>query len=153
MSKYSKDLDEGLQREVKNLATQYGLIEIETLRLKNKKNSPYGEVLRSSDLLETVTEKDKFVVVALNEDLMLQFDEQTRTILIENLLERIMVEETNDGDIKISIKKDELTVGLGTFHKYGKTVMDKLELVILTQQQMREKEEMEKQLRKEDKKH
>lgn len=156
MSKYSKDLDESLVKEVKNLANNFGLkecgVQLEIIRLKNKKNAPYGEVLRSSDLVNCLQEKENFVVIALNEELMELFDEQTRTILIENLLEQIVTEENKDGDVKISIKKPELACSLGVYQKYGKILLDKLELVLVTQQQLKEQEEMEKAIQKESKK-
>jgi hypothetical protein len=156
MSKYFRDLDLELVKEVKNLANKYGLsecgVELEFIRLKNKKNAPYGEVLKSSDLVKLYAQKENLVVIALNEELMNLFDEETRTILIENLLEQIVTDVNKDGDIKINIKKPEISVGLGTYHKYQEKVIEKLELVLLTQQQLLEQEELEKAIRKEAKK-
>ena len=152
MGKYSKDLDESLSKEVKAIANEIGLqiygIEIETVRLKNKKNSPYGEVLRSSDLVKLFTEKENLLVIAINEEVMEQFDTETRRILIENLLEQISAEENKDGELKITLKKNEISAGLGTYHKYKGVLIEKLELVHLTQQQIQDQKEMDKAMAK-----
>ena len=156
MSKYLKDLDLQLVNEVKAYANQIGFseygIEIETVCIINKKNAPYGEVLRSNEILKLFSNKDNLIIIALNEDIMLQFDEETRRMLIENLFEQIMFEEKEDGELKISIKKPEIAVGLGTYHKYKDKIIEKLELVILTKQQMIEQENLKKAIKKECKK-
>ena len=156
MGKYLKDLDLQLVNEVKSYAKQIGFneygIEIETLCIINKKNAPYGEVLRSNEILKHFSNKDNLIIIALNEDVMLNLDEETRRMLIENLFEQIIFEEKENGEIKFSIKKPEISVGLGTYHKYKDKIIDKLELVILTRQQLIEQESFKKEIMRECKK-
>jgi len=154
MAKYSRDLDESLIEKVNVLSQQYGFkekdIKLDIIRLNKKKT--YGEVVKPNDYTKLVNDGKNVVAIALCEDLMLQFDEQMQTILIENLLEQIQSQEDNDGNVKIKIEKPQINIGINTYHRYGKLAADKLETVLLTIEQMAEEERMEKEAQKAERK-
>jgi len=154
MAKYSRDLDENLVLKVKQLSNEFSLdsygIKVEAIRLK--KGKTYGEVVKANDLVKLFTGDENIVAVALYEEVMSQFDEQTQNLLIENLLEQIEPQEDNDGNVKVKIVKPQINLGRQTYQKYGNVATQKLETVILTLEQMAEEEKMQKEAEKELKK-
>ena len=154
MAKYSLDLDEKLKAKVKNLSAQYGLkdsgVLIEPIRLL--KGKTYGEVKQSSEMTQLFSGKDNMVVVALYEELFEQFDEKTQDMLIFNLLEQIVPQEDKDGNVKVKVGGTQLNVGLNTYHTYSKAILDGLEAVLLTLDQMEEQEKAAKEQAKEERK-
>jgi len=154
MAKYSRDLDDALVAKVKNLSAQYGLqeagIRVEAIRLT--KGKTYGEVKQANELTQLFTGEDNIVAVALYEEVMEQFDDVAQDMLIKNLLEQILVQEDKEGGYKVKIEKPQLNVGVGTYQFYGKEIMDVLETVILTLDQMAEQEKAAKEAAKEAKK-
>jgi len=151
MAKYSRELDEALEKKVKDLASAAGLreqgITIEPIALNSKKS--YGEVIKANELVTLFTGDSDMVCVALNERLFLELDEQSQTVLIESLLSQIWYDDEKD---KIIITKPELNVGLGMYHKYKEVAVQKLELAYYTLQQMEDKRKAEKEAKKEAKK-
>lgn len=150
MAKYSRELDEGLERKVKELATAAGLreqgITIEPINLNSKKS--FGEVIKANELVTLFTGDSDMVCIAINERLFLQLDDQSQNVLIESLLSQIWYDSEKD---KIVITKPELNVGLGMYHKYKEIAVQKLELAYYTLQQMEEKRKEEKERKKAEK--
>lgn len=147
MAKYSRELDETLEKKVKELASAAGLreqgITIEPICLHSKKS--YGEVIKANEIVTLFTGDSDMVCVAINEELFLLLDEQSQTVLIESLLSQIWYDDEKE---KITIIKPELNVGLGMYHKYKDIAVQKLELAYYTLQQIEEKKKAEKEARK-----
>ncbi len=147
MAKYSRELDETLEKKVKELASAAGLreqgITIEPIALNSKKS--YGEVIKANELVSLFTGDSDMVCVALNERLFLLLDDQSQTVLIESLLSQIWYDDEKG---KIVITKPELNVGLGMYHKYKEIAVQKLELAYYTLQQIEEKRKQEKEAKK-----
>jgi hypothetical protein len=147
IAKYSRDLDEGLEKKVKELASAAGLreqgITIEPIALKSKKS--YGEVIKANELVTLFTGDADMVCVAINEELFLLLDDQSQTVLIESLLSQIWYDDEKE---KIIINKPELSLGLGMYHKYKEVAPQKLELAYYTLQQIEEKKKEEKEAKK-----
>jgi hypothetical protein len=147
MAKYSRELDESLEKKVKELASAAGLremgITIEPIALNSKKS--YGEVIKANELVTLFTGDSDMVCVAINEELFENLDDQSQTVLIESLLSQISYDNEKE---KIVITKPELNVGLGMYHKYKEVAVQKLELAYYTLQQMEEKKKAEKEAKK-----
>lgn len=147
MAKYSRELDEALERKVKDLAGAAGLreqgITIEPIALNSKKS--YGEVIKANELVTLFTGDSDMVCVAINERLFLELDDQSQTVLIESLLSQIWYDSEKE---KIMINKPELQVGLGMYHKYKEVAVQKLELAYYTLQQLEERKKAEKEAKK-----
>ena len=147
MAKYSRELDEALEKKVKELASAAGLreqgITIEPIALNSKKS--YGEVIKANELVTLFTGDSDMVCVAINERLFLELDDQSQTVLIESLLSQIWYDEEKD---KIVITKPELNVGLGMYHKYKEIAVQKLELAYYTLQQIEDKKKADKEAKK-----
>ena len=147
MAKYSRELDEALEKKVKELASAAGLreqgITIEPIALNSKKS--YGEVIKANELVTLFTGDSDMVCVAINERLFLELDDQSQTVLIESLLSQIWYDEEKDN---IVITKPELNVGLGMYHKYKEIAVQKLELAYYTLQQIEDKKKADKEAKK-----
>lgn len=147
MAKYSRELDEALEKKVKELASAAGLreqgITIEPIALNSKKS--YGEVIKANELVTLFTGDSDMVCVAINERLFLELDDQSQTVLIESLLSQIWYDDEKD---KIVITKPELNVGLGMYHKYKEIAVQKLELAYYTLQQIEDKKKADKEAKK-----
>lgn len=147
MAKYSRELDEALEKKVKELASAAGLreqgITIEPIALNSKKS--YGEVIKANELVTLFTGDSDMVCVAINERLFLELDDQSQNVLIESLLSQIWYDSEKD---KIVITKPELNVGLGMYHKYKEIAVQKLELAYYTLQQIEDKRKSEKEAKK-----
>jgi hypothetical protein len=150
MAKYSRDLDSALVEKVKTVATQFALKErgVKVEAIKLIKGSTYGEVMKANELTKLFTGEDDIVAVALYEDLFDKIDEKMQYVLIENLLEQIVVEETKDGGYKIKIEKPQINLGLSTYHRYGNVATQNLEAALLILDQMAEQEKELKEMRK-----
>jgi len=136
MGKYARDLDENLEKKVKQIAKEVGLIDcgisIEAIRLrKSKKN--VGEIVQGNDLVKLFTGEENLVAIALYEEAFLLVDDQTQNIWIENLISQISYNEEKE---KVVITKPELQVGIGMYHKYGNIAVQKAELALMTIQQI-----------------
>ncbi len=147
MAKYSRELDEALEKKVKELASAAGLreqgITIEPIALRSKKS--YGEVIKANELVTLFTDDANMVCVAINEELFRLLDDQSQTVLIESLLAQIWYDDEKE---KIVIIKPELNVGLGMYHKYKEIAVQKLELAYYTLQQIEDKKKEEKEAKK-----
>lgn len=154
MGKYSRDLDERLEKKVKELASAIGFremgITIEAVRLKKSKT--YGEVVKGNDLVTLFTNDPYLVCVALYEDLFIdpktgenRVDDETQNYWIESLLNQVGYDSEKD---KVVITKPELNVSIGMYHKYKNVAIQKEELAILTIQQMAELKKKEKEEKK-----
>lgn len=147
MAKYSRELDEALEKKVKELASAAGLreqgITIEPIALRSKKS--YGEVIKANELVTLFTDDANMVCVAINEELFKLLDDQSQTVLIESLLAQIWYDDEKE---KIVIIKPELNVGLGMYHKYKEIAVQKLELAYYTLQQIEDKKKEEKEAKK-----
>lgn len=147
MAKYSRDLDEALEKKVKELASAVGLremgITIEPIRLNSKKS--YGEVIKANELVTLFTGDADMVCIALNEELFAELDDQSQTVLIEALLAQVSYDSEKE---KIVITKPELNVGLGMYHKYKEVAVQKLELAYYTLQQIEERKKEAKEAKK-----
>ncbi|MBP5722798.1 MAG: hypothetical protein J6X18_04400 [Bacteroidales bacterium] len=151
MAKYSRELDEALEKKVKDLAAAAGLreqgITIEPIALNSKKS--YGEVIKANELVTLFTGDSDMVCVAINERLFLELDDQSQNVLIESLLSQVWYDSEKE---KIMINKPELQVGLGMYHKYKEVAVQKLELAYYTLQQLEDKRKAEKEAKKAQKK-
>lgn len=154
MGKYARDLDERLEKKVKDMAASFGFrelgINVEAIRLKKSKT--YGEVVKGNDLVTLFTNDPYLVCVALYEDLFIdnktgenRVDEETQNYWIESLLSQISYDNEKD---KIVLTKPELNVSIGMYHKYKNVSIQKEELAILTIQQMAELKKKEKEEKK-----
>ena len=147
MAKYSRDLDESLEKKVKDLAAAAGFremgITVEPIRLNSKK--AYGEVVKSNELVQLFTGDKDLLCVAVNEELFDNLDEQTQDVLIESLLSQVSYDSEKE---KIIITKPELQVSLGMHHKYKDVIAQKLEAAYYTLQQIEERKKEEKAQKK-----
>lgn len=150
MAKYSRDLDESLEKKVREIAYEVGLreqgITIEPINLNSKKS--FGEVIKANELVTLFTGDSDMICIALNEELFLQLDDQSQTVLIESLLSQVSYDSEKE---KIIITKPELNVGVGMYHKYKEIAVQKLELAYYTLQQMEERRKQEKEAKKAEK--
>ena len=150
MAKYSRDLDESLEKKVREIAYEVGLreqgITIEPINLNSKKS--FGEVIKANELVTLFTGDSDMICIALNEELFLQLDDQSQTVLIESLLSQVSYDSEKE---KIVITKPELNVGVGMYHKYKEIAVQKLELAYYTLQQMEERRKQEKEAKKAEK--
>lgn len=147
MAKYSRDLDESLEKKVKELASSVGLreqgITIEPIRLNSKKS--YGEVIKANELVTLFTGDSDMVCICLNEELFDELDEQTQIVLIESLLSQVSYDSEKE---KVVITKPEIHVGLGMLHKYKEVVVQKLEAAYYGLQQIEERKKKAKEEKK-----
>lgn len=148
MAKYARDLDEALERKVKDLANAAGFremgITVEPIRLKSKKS--YGEVIKANELVTLFTGDSDILCVAVNEELFDNLDDQSQNVLIELLLSQVWYDSEKE---KIVITKPELNVSIGMYNKYKEIAVQKLELAYYTLQQLEEKRKEEKARKKE----
>ena len=149
MGKYSRELDENLEKKVKQMASQYsGLqgITIEPIKLNSKK--AYGEVIKSTELVSLFTGDSDMVCVALNERLFDVLDEQTQDVLIDSLLAMIYYDDEKG---KVVINKPEIHVSLGMLDKYKQVAVQKAEVAYRTLESLNDKEKQEKEAKKAEK--
>lgn len=151
MAKYSRELDETLERKVKELANAAGFremgITVEPINLNSKKL--YGEVIKANELVTLFTGDADMICIAVNSELFEVLDEQSQDILIESLLSRVYYDSEKE---KIVINKPELNVELGMYHKYKDIAVQKLELAYYTLKQIEDKKKQEKESKKKAKK-
>ena len=106
MAKYSRELDETLERKVKELAIAVGFremgITVEPIRLNSKKS--YGEVIKANELVTLFTGDVDMICIAINEELFENLDEQSQDVLIESLLSQVFYDSEKE---KISISKED----------------------------------------------
>ena len=144
MAKYARDLDENLEKKVKQIANELGFsscgVTIEAVRLKKSKKS-IGEVVPGNELAKLFTGEDNLVVIALYEDAFLLVDDQTQNIWIESLISQIGYDEEKD---KVSIIKPELQIGRGMYRKYREIAVQKAELALMTVEQIEAKKAEQK---------
>lgn len=154
MAKYSRDLDESLVQKVKTLSKEFSLdaydINVDVIRLNKRKT--YGEVIKPNDYAKLYANNSNTVAIALCEEVITQFDEQSQNLLIENLLEQIKPQEDKEGNVKVKIEKPQINLCLSTYQRYGNVATQKLETVILTLEQMAEEEKMAKEAERAEKK-
>ena len=147
MAKYSRELDENLEKKVKELASAAGLreqgITIEPICLHSKKS--YGEVIKANELVTLFTGDSDMVCVAINEELFQLLDDQSQTVLIESLLSQVWYDDEKE---KVVINKPELHLGLGMYHKYKEVAPQKLELAYYTLLSIEDKKKAEKEAKK-----
>ena len=157
MGKYALDLDERLEKKIKDMAASYGLrerdITVEAVRLKKSKT--YGEVVKGNDLVTLFTNNDKLVCVALYEDLFIdqktgerRFPDEDENYYIDSLLSQISLDDEKD---KVVITKPEIHIPLGISEKYKSVSLEKERAVIYTLQQMAEEKKKEKEAKKAEK--
>ena len=149
MAKYTRDLDEALQKKAKSIAVELGInsygIKVEVVGIV-KPTATYGEVLKPNEMVKLFTGNENMICIALNEEMFSRFDEDTQRILIENLLTQISYDPDKE---KINVNKPEISYNLYMLHQYKGVIADKLELVHLTQQQIIEEEKAKKQQKNE----
>lgn len=145
--KYSRDLDEKLEKKVKEMANSKGLnacgITVEAVRIKKCKT--YGEVLKGNALVTLFTNDPNLVCVALYEELFDRVDEQTQDYWIESLLTQISYDDEKD---KVVLTKPEINMSHGMYLKYGPVAAQKEELAFLTIQQIGDEKQREKEEKK-----
>ena len=144
MGKFSRDLDESLEKKVKTLAremhiTDWG-INVEAIRLKKSKKE-VGTVLKANDLVTLFTGDESLVVVALYEEALNRMDSQNQDLVIRSLLSQISYDADKD---KIVITKPELQINLGMYRQFGDLAVKSAELQLLTLAQIAEEEKERK---------
>lgn len=148
MGKYARDLDEGLEQKVKDIAASLGIkdwgISVEAIRLKKSRNS-IGEIVKANDLVKLFLADDYLVVVALYEDAFDLVDDATQNMWIESLLTQVSYDSEKD---KVIITKPEIQIPLPLLHKYKDIAAQKMELAYHTIQQIEEKKREEKENKK-----
>ena len=91
-------------------------------------------------------EKEDLIVISIYERAFDMVDEETKRLWIENAIEPIYYDIEKD---KVVIENGpSITVGLGMYHKYKNTIVDKLELAALTLQQIADEEKQKKEQEK-----
>jgi hypothetical protein len=144
MGKFSRDLDESLEKKVKTLAremhiTDWG-INVEAIRLKKSKKE-VGTVLKANDLVTLFTGDESLVAVALYEEALNRMDSQNQDLVIRSLLSQISYDADKD---KIVITKPELQISLGMYRQFGDLAVKSAELQLLTLAQIAEEEKERK---------
>ena len=144
MGKFSRDLDESLEKKVKALAremhiTDWG-INVEAIRLKKSKKE-VGTVLKANDLVTLFTGDESLVAVALYEEAFNRMDSQNQDLVIRSLLSQISYDADKD---KIVITKPELQINLGMYRQFGDLAVKSAELQLLTLAQIAEEEKERK---------
>lgn len=156
MAKYENDLDERLEKMVKDMANSKGLkeqgINVEAVRLT--KGNTYGVVLKSNDLVTLFTNDPNIVCVALNEDLLIdqekndfRFRKEDINYMIDSLLAQISIDDKD----KIKITKPEIHIPIGIAEQYKGSCLDIERSVIYTIQQIAEKKKEERERKKAEK--
>lgn len=138
MGKFSRNLDEDLAKKVKSIAAEVGIgtyVNVEPIALKSKKE--IGCVVKGNELVSLFTNDDSIVCVCLNENALQRVDEQTQEIWIRSLIDQIEYDIDKD---RINIKKPELQIPISLYHKFGDIAVNKMELAILTLQQIADEE-------------
>ena len=144
MGKFSRDLDESLEKKVKTLAremhiTDWG-INVEAIRLKKSKKE-VGTVLKANDLVTLFTGDESLVAVALYEEALNRMDSQNQELVIRSLLSQISYDADKD---KIVITKPELQISLGMYRQFGDIAVKSAELQLLTLAQIADEEKEKK---------
>lgn len=144
MGKFSRDLDESLEKKVKTLAremhiTDWG-INVEAIRLKKSKKE-VGTVLKANDLVTLFTGDESLVAVALYEEALNRMDSQNQDLIIRSLLSQISYDADKD---KIVITKPELQISLGMYRQFGDIAVKSAELQLLTLAQIADEEKEKK---------
>lgn len=144
MGKFSRDLDELLEKKVKTLAremhiTDWG-INVEAIRLKKSKKE-VGTVLKANDLVTLFTGDESLVAVALYEEALNRMDSQNQDLVIRSLLSQISYDADKD---KIVITKPELQISLGMYRQFGDIAVKSAELQLLTLAQIADEEKEKK---------
>jgi uncharacterized protein with PIN domain len=144
MGKFSRDLDESLEKKVKTLAremhiTDWG-INVEAIRLKKSKKE-VGTVLKANDLVTLFTGDESLVAVALYEEALNRMDSQNQDLVIRSLLSQISYDADKD---KIVITKPELQISLGMYRQFGDIAVKSAELQLLTLAQIADEEKEKK---------
>lgn len=144
MGKFSRDLDESLEKKVKTLAremhiTDWG-INVEAIRLKKSKKE-VGTVLKANDLVTLFTGDESLVAVALYEEALNRMDSQNQDLVIRSLLSQISYDADKD---KIVITKPELQISLGMYRQFGDIAVKSAELQLLTLAQIVDEEKEKK---------
>jgi hypothetical protein len=144
MGKFSRDLDESLEKKVKTLAremhiTDWG-INVEAIRLKKSKKE-VGTVLKANDLVTLFTGDESLVAVALYEEALNRMDSQNQDLVIRSLLSQISYDADKD---KIVITKPELQISLGMYRQFGDIAVKSAELQLLTLAQIADEEREKK---------
>ena len=144
MGKFSRDLDESLEKKVKTLAremhiTDWG-INVEAIRLKKSKKE-VGTVLKANDLVTLFTGDESLVAVALYEEALNRMDSQNQDLVIRSLLSQISYDADKD---KIVITKPELQITLGMYRQFGDIAVKSAELQLLTLAQIADEEKEKK---------
>ena len=152
MGKFSRDLDESLEKKVKTLAremhiTDWG-INVEAIRLKKSKKE-VGTVLKANDLVTLFTGDESLVAVALYEEALNRMDSQNQDLVIRSLLSQISYDADKD---KIVITKPELQISLGMYRQFGDIAVKSAELQLLTLAQIADEEKEKKANAKQKKK-
>lgn len=152
MGKYSRDLDETLEKKVKDIAAVMGFkeqgITIETARIKKSKT--YGEILKPNELAKMFlgSDDDDTIVVALYEELFDMVTDEVQNYWIESLLHRVWYNSEKE---KVEIIKPEIALSVGMYHKFKEIAVQNEELAYLTIQQMEQKRKEEKEAKKAEK--
>ena len=144
MGKFSRDLDESLEKKVKTLAremhiTDWG-INVEAIRLKKSKKE-VGTVLKANDLVTLFTGDESLVAVALYEEALNRMDSQNQDLVIRSLLSQLSYDADKD---KIVITKPELQISLGMYRQFGDIAVKSAELQLLTLAQIADEEKEKK---------
>ena len=144
MGKFSRDLDESLEKKVKTLAremhiTDWG-INVEAIRLKKSKKE-VGTVLKANDLVTLFTGDESLVAVALYEEALNRMDSQNQDLVIRSLLSQISYGADKD---KIVITKPELQISVGMYRQVGDSAVKSAELQLLTLAQIADEEKEKK---------
>lgn len=152
MGKFSRDLDESLEKKVKTLAremhiTDWG-INVEAIRLKKSKKE-VGTVLKANDLVTLFTGDESLVAVALYEEALNRMDSQNQDLVIRSLLSQISYDADKD---KIVITKPELQISLSMYRQFGDIAVKSAELQLLTLAQIADEEKEKKANAKKNKK-
>jgi hypothetical protein len=120
--------------------------DFEFLYQTNNKLKSLIKISKVPENVQIAIKKD--IIVQFNEEYFDNFDDDTKTILIEQELDKIEVDISTG---KIKVAKADLSTSKGVVHKYTFDVVEKaIEVEKLFEQQLKDKEKEEKRAKKEE---
>lgn len=144
MGKLSKEIDESISAMVNEYADEAYLlhkgINVKTLAVR-KKSKEIVKVSKASEVTELLAGQTDMVFVYVYEDAFMRLDEATQRLLVKSALSTVSMDDNG----KIVITPPELNIPLGMYHQYGDAIVKKVELAVLTLQQMEDEEKEEKE--------
>lgn len=146
MGKLTKASDDVIEF-VNNIVMEYDLdafASFKVLNISGRKN-PLVKVSKASATSEYFIKASNCVIVYVNEEIWDMCDDKTRDLLVRNALNGIHYDDEKD---KMSVEQPEMLISLGCYRKYGKDLVDAMEVTMIAREQLAEKEKEEKEAKR-----